>query len=252
MLISRRFLLGRQKMLALVDELEEADGEAESLYVPSGLLLPEVENSLAKLSGMETIPPGLAELVVRSPTGAILFWGLSRKYVVLPPFPVMEKHFAHGYDVGPLRSRLKRDFAVALVLIRLGAYAIGVCQGEKLITSKVGTGLVHARHRQGGSSSARFRRHREKQIETFLTRVCDHVREQLEPHAWMLDYITYGGARTTILLLQKQCAFLQQFDNHTLPSLLDIPDPRQAVLEAAVTRVWSSSVIEWRDNEASA
>ncbi|MFH0768019.1 MAG: Vms1/Ankzf1 family peptidyl-tRNA hydrolase [Chloroflexota bacterium] len=239
-------------MLTLIDELEEAGGEAESLYLPSDLLLPEVENSLARLSGMETIPPGLAELAARSPTGAVFFWGSARKYVVLPPFPVTERYFAHGYDVEPLRSRLKHDFTVALVLIRLGAYAIGVCQGEKLLNSKVGTGLVHARHRQGGSSSARFRRHREKQIETFLTRVCDHAREQLEPHARMLDYITYGGARTTILLLQKRCTFLRQFDNHTLPPLLDIPEPRQAVLEEAVTRVWSSSVIEWHENETSA
>ena len=132
--------------------------------------------------------------------------------------------------------------------MRLGAYAIGICDGENLVSSKVGTGLVHGRHRQGGSSAHRFERHRDKQIEYFLTRVCQHAREQLEPQAKALDYVVYGGAWTTILLLQKQCPFLGQFDEPTLPPLLDIPEPRQAVLETAVNRVWSSTVIEWRED----
>ena len=172
------------------------------------------------------------------------------KYLVLPPFPVAEKYIAGGYEVAPLRALLQRDFTVAVVLVRLGAYAVGVCQGEKLVSSKVGTGLVHGRHRQGGSSQHRFERHREKQIEYFLTRVCTHAREHIEPHARSLDYIAYGGAWTTILSLTKQCPFLKQFDDRTLPPLLDIPDPRQPVLESAITRVWSSTVIEWRESEA--
>jgi hypothetical protein len=161
----------------------------------------------------------------------------------------MEKHFARGYSVGPLRSLLRHDFSVALILVRLGAYAVGLCRGESLIASKVGTGLVHGRHKKGGSSQQRFQRHREKEIESFLNRVCCHIKEKLEPQAQTLDYLVYGGARTTILSLQKRCAFLQQFDNRTLAPLLDIPNPRQAVLQTAVGRVWSSKLIEWYDDE---
>ena len=79
--------------------------------------------------------------------------------------------------------------------------------------------------------------------------MCEHIREHLGPHAQALDYVVYGGARTTILLLRKQCPFLGQLDRHILPPLLDIPEPRQAVLEKAVGRVWSSSIIEWHNNE---
>ena len=248
MLISRRFLFRRLKMLSFLDELETDDSEAKSLYVPSGLLLSELEGLLQIVLGVQKIPPGLAELAAGSETGAIVFWGSSRGCLVLPPFPVTEKYLTDGYDVEPLRALLQRDFMLALILVRLGAYAVGVCRGEMLIASKVGTGLVHARHKKGGSSQHRFARHREKQIEQFLDRVCGHVQERLEPYAQALDYVVYGGARVTIRSFRKRCSFLCQFDNRALPPLLDIPDPRKAVLEAAVGRVWASSLIEWYDS----
>ena len=132
--------------------------------------------------------------------------------------------------------------------MRLGAYAIGVCMGDKLVTSKVGTGLVHGRHRQGGSSAHRFERHRDKQIEYFLTRAGQRAREQIEPYLKTLDYAVYGGARTTIQIFQKQCGFLGRIRAPLLPPLLDIPEPRQVVLINAVSRIWSSTVIAWRED----
>jgi peptide subunit release factor 1 (eRF1) len=134
---------------------------------------------------------------------------------------------------------------LALVLIRLGAYSIGIFQGEKLISSKVGTGLVHARHRQGGSSAHRFERHREKQMEAFFTRVCIHVREQLEPHTRNVNFVLYGGTKETILDFRKQCRFLREFNNRTLDRLLNVRDPRRAGLSEGIQEAWSSRVIRW-------
>ena len=57
---------------------------------------------------------------------------------------------------------LHKEFILGLIIVRLGEYGVGVFQGENLLSSKVGTGLVHSRHRQGGSSSHRFERHRDK------------------------------------------------------------------------------------------
>jgi len=236
-------------MLAFLAELEATSGPAESLYIPSGLPLQEVGNLLKKALDPQAIPPELAELAAASKTGAVIFGSPSQTCLVVPPFPIRAEYLARGYVVEPLSSLLKRNFRVALILIRLGAYAIGLFDGESLVTSKVGTGLIHGRHKKGGSSQQRFRRHREKQIEYFLTRVCGHIQERLEPHASTLDFVVYGGAQTTILLLQKQCPFLARLGGEILPPLLDIPEPRQAVLEKAAMRVWSSSVIEWRDDE---
>lgn len=236
----RQFSLDRARMLAFLDELKSAAGTSRSLYVPAGSRL---DTDFQGIFG-QAIPPGLGELVSGSPTGAVVFWG-ARKYLILPPFPLAIKLSAEGYHVEPLREVISREYTIALVMIRLGSYAIGVSRGEHLVSAKAGTGLVHARHRQGGSSQRRFERHREKQIEQFLIRVCRHIREELEPHARSIEYIAYGGARTTILLLRKRCSILERFDACTLPPLLTIPDPRKSTLEAALGQVWSSRVYEW-------
>ena len=251
MLTAKRFRLRRLKMLSLLDELEATDSEAMTLYMPPGLSVLEAGGFLERVFGAKAIPSDLTELVVGSETGTVLFWGIARRYLVLPPFPLTESYLTYGYDVEPLRSLLQRDFILALILVRMGAYAVGVCQKERVIDSKVGTGLVHARHKKGGSSQHRFERHREKQIEQFLGRVCCHVRERLEPHIRALDYVVYGGAQTTILSLRKRCPFLRQFDDRILSPLLTIPEPRRAVLETAIGQVWSSSLTEWYDDGAS-
>jgi hypothetical protein len=251
MLISTRRRFTRQKLLHLLNELEAAEGAATSLYLPYDLPAPEVEKTLrAPLGpGVEEALPEITDAVAHSKTGAVIYWGEQGKYLVLPPFPMKEKLFASGYDVEPLRSLLQQELIVALILLRLGAYAVGVFQGEKLLSSKVGTGLVHSRHRQGGSSAHRFERHREKQIESFFTRVCSHAQERLEPHLQQLDYVIYGGERHTLLSFRKQCQFLHQLDDRTLATLLNMREPKQATLEAAINQVWSTKVVEWEEDE---
>ena len=237
-------------MLGFLDELASTEGKAVSLYFPQGTTDDRVEYLLEKVSATTAALPGAVEAAAGSAMGAAFFWSPTKTYLVLPPFPIVEEYTTNGYDVEPLRSLLSHDFAVVIVLVRLGAYSIGVCRGTELIDSKTGTGLVHARHKKGGSSQARFARHRQKQIEQFLIRVCGHVREHVEPHARSLDYLVYGGARTTILLLRKRCPFLNQFDDRILRMLLDIPEPRQPVLERAVDAIWSTDIIQWCDESS--
>ena len=234
-------------MLAFLGELAATEGSALSLYLPLRTPLPGIEDSLRDLLGPTDVPSGMREAISGSETGAVLFWGAASKCLVLPPFPIPERLVSEGYNIEPLRSLLSHDFLVALVLVRLGAYSIGICQGTELMASKTGTGLVHARHKKGGSSQARFARHREKQVEYFLDRVCSHAQEHIEPYARSLDYLVYGGARITILSLRKQCPFLRRFEDRTLRMLLDIPQPRKTVLEKSVSSIWSATLIEWRE-----
>jgi hypothetical protein len=42
---------------------------------------------------------------------------------------------------------------------------------------------------------------------------------------------------------------LGKLDTPGLPPLLDIPEPRQSVLEASIKRVWSSTIYEWRESQ---
>jgi hypothetical protein len=245
-LVLNKHVFSRSRMLDFLKKLAVTPGEdLTTLYLPPHLSASELENLLNEISAPQDISAGLSDVINRSSTGAVIFWSTPHKYLVIPPFPVAGKSVASSLDKEPLLTLLNREYLVGLVLVRLGSYGIGVCHGEKLMSSKVGTGLVHGRHRQGGSSAHRFERHRDKQIESFLTRVCRHSREQLEPYVKSLDYIVYGGARETIRLLQKECPFLNRLATPVLPPLLDIPDPRQAVLENAVSRVWSSTVVEF-------
>lgn len=250
---ARRYSLTRVKLLHLLEELKANSMEVGSMCVAPGSSKTEIEEMVAVTLGKEAVPEDLAGLIAESQTGAIVFWGPHHRYLVMPPFPVpalskvegAKGSFSHTCEIEPLYSLLHQEFLLGLVMVRLGEYGIGVFQGEKLLSSKVGTGLVHSRHRQGGSSSNRFRRHREKQMETFFTRVCQYAREQLEPHTRQLDYVLYGGTKETILDFRKQCHFLNEFDKITLPRLLNIREPKQSGLVEGIREAWSSRVIQW-------
>jgi len=247
MLVSKRFSVGRRRMLALIDELDSETGQARSLYLPPMLELAEKERLLKEVVGLDASIPDIITIIAGSGTGGVIFWGVYRKLLVLPSFPIREKYMAFGYDSEQLHSLFQPEYTVALLLVRMGSFAIGVCRGEELVLSKVGTGLVHARHKKGGSSQRRFQRRQDNEVDVFVSRVCQHVKEQLEPIAKEIDYMVYGGGRQAIHLLQKECRFLRQFDGCLLPPLLDIPPPRKVVLESAISRVYSSSIIEWRE-----
>jgi peptide subunit release factor 1 (eRF1) len=244
MLKAVRYKLSRARTLHFLEELKANSIEVGSLCISPGHSQTDVEGLMETLVDSD-IPAEFSNHAAESPTGAIVFWGPHHRYLIMPPFPVIEERFSNTCEIEPLYKLLHREFWLALILVRLGAYGAGIFKGEQLISSKVGTGLVHARHRQGGSSSHRFERHREKQMETFFTRVCLHTREQLEPYARQIDYVLYGGTRETLLDFRKQCHFMQQFDSRTLDILLNVREPNRSGLQEAIQEAWSSRVIRW-------
>ncbi len=249
-LISHHRTLNREKTLGFLGKLAEySSASSYSLYLPLHPDHSEVKKSLEEISVPAEMIPQLAEVIDKSHAGGVVFWSGEGKYLVISPFPIAEKSLVRGFSTEILSSLLEKDYLIGIVLVRLGAYAVGVCRGETIISSKIGTGNIHGRHKKGGSSAHRFERHRDKQIEYFFTRVCQRAREHLEPHVKSLEYLVYGGARTTIRDLNKQCSFLERLDTPTLPPLLDIPEPRQVVLKIALDRIWSSTVYEWREED---
>ena len=245
MAAASRYSLTKPRLLHLLGELNANSVEIASVCVPSGTSKTDAESMMASILDLKTTPEDLIELAAESRTGAFLFWGPNHKYLVMPPFPVAGASVSVSCEIESLSSLLKKDILLGLIMVRLGEYAIGVFQGEKLLSSNTGTGLVHARHRQGGSSSHRFVRHREKQMEIFFTRVCQHARQQLEPYARQMDYIIYGGARETVQDFRKQCRFMQAFDGRTLYRLLNVREPKQSGFTEGIQEAWSSQVIKW-------
>ena len=247
MLATKSYKLTREKTGVLLHRLEMCNEEAISIFLPSGMMTDEVTTFLRSDPKTETIPYDAVRLAANSPTGSALYWGQNQKYLISPPFPQKEKYVTNGFETEPIVSLISKEYTIGIVLVRLGHFTVGVCQGEKLLLHDSGTGLIHGRHRHGGSSAARFQRRRKDQTHHFLERVSEHLQETLEPYARTLDFLVYGGARVTILRLQKQCPFLEQFEDRLLPPLLEVQDPRFSVLEKAVTDVWSSKVTEWSE-----
>ena len=246
MLIATERKMTRPRLLRLLDKLDKTPGTSMTVYLPYDCLVPDIEKALSNIPDADgSLVSEIVERVNKSTTGAVPFWGEGYKYLVFPPFPNREKPIFYGYEVEMLRSLLQHDYTIALILIRLGSYAIGVFQGERLLSSKVGTGHIHQRHKKGGSSARRFQRHREKQMEYFFERVCIRVQEKLEPYLGELDYIYYGGERNTINLFSRQCRFLEMVKERILPKLLNVREPKQATLEAAIEDVWTSKVVQW-------
>src|SRR2546421_1047963 len=80
---------------------------------------------------------------------------------VRPPFGLAHEGSYETVELAPLFEALSEDRVVAVLLVRLGGFAVGVFEGERLVASKVGSRFVKGRHKKGGSSANRFRRRRE-------------------------------------------------------------------------------------------
>ncbi len=151
-----------------------------------------------------------------SPDGAVV--------EVQVPFPPL---------AGDLLDHCRRPRRVGLLLVRLGGHAVGVADGDRLVVSKVGSRPVHGRSAAGGWSQQRFARRREGQVRTALEAAAQAAVDVLLPHAATLQGLVPGGERTAVagVLADRRLGPLR-----ALPTgaFLDVPDPRLAVLRAAV------------------
>jgi len=109
------------------------------------------------------------------------------------------------------------------------------------VASKVGSRLVHGRHRKGGSSSGRFARRREGQARAALQAAADVAARVLLPAAGSLDALVLGGDRRALdeVLADARLAALRALVSGRV---LDVPDPRLHVLRAMPERFLATVV----------
>lgn len=149
-----------------------------------------------------------------------------------PAFPPLaDTGVRDGFDPAPLLAHVARDRVVGVLLVRLGGHAAGVFSGRRLVDSKVGTRNVHGRHRAGGSSQKRFARRREGQARVALEAAADVAARVLLPHLADLEAVVLGGDRRALaeVLEDPRLRSLQRLAQERV---LDVPDPRLAVLKA--------------------
>jgi len=143
-----------------------------------------------------------------------------------PPFPPLA-------DGDALLEHVARERTVGVLLVRLGGHAAGIFAGTRLTASKTGARLVHGRHRAGGSSSGRFARRRAGQARVALQAAADVAAHVLREPAEQgrLDAVVLGGDRTALasVLADPRLGAVRGL---AVDRVLDVPDPRRAVLEA--------------------
>jgi hypothetical protein len=154
-----------------------------------------------------------------------------------PPFPPLR---------GDLLEHVARERTVGVLLVRLGGHAAGVFRGTVLVDSKVDSKLVHGRHRKGGSSAGRFARRRAGQARVALAAAADvAVRVLRGPaEAGALDAVVLGGDRSALgtVLEDPRLAAVREL---AVPRVLDVGDPRLAVLRAT-PEAFRSTVVRVR------
>src|SRR3954469_1382736 len=174
--------------------------------------------------------------------GAVTFATADETIVVRPPFGLSHEGSYDSIVLEPLLEELFRDRVVAAVLVRLGGFAVGVFEGERLVASKVGSRFVKGRHKKGGSSSGRFRRRREEQARTLIGAAAETALSVLEPWRGRVEFVAFGGDRRAVDELLASEPRLAWLEEHRLSRFFTTEDPRQRTLERLPYDLYAAEV----------
>ena len=144
------------------------------------------------------------------------------------PFPPLTP--SGGGPLARLVTHVRTERRVGVLLVRLGGHAAGIFQGQELLSSKVGSRLVHGRSAAGGWSQRRFARRREKQVDQAHEAAAEVALRVLGPHVGELEAVVLGGDRRAVDALRSDRRLAPVFALEAEP-FLTVPDPRLVVLK---------------------
>jgi hypothetical protein len=162
--------------------------------------------------------------------------------VVRPPFGLAHQHEYETVRLAPLLEALSDDHVVAALLVRLGGYAVGVFEGERILVSKVGSRFVKNRHKKGGSSATRFRRRREQQARALIEEAAEVASGVLEPWRDRVEFVALGGDRGAIRKVLAADPQLGWLVERATPRFFTVPEPRQRELERLPYDLYAAEV----------
>jgi peptide subunit release factor 1 (eRF1) len=175
--------------------------------------------------------------------GEVLIESEAEDLVVRPPFGLRHAGVYDRVHVAPLLEEIAEDHLVAVLLVRLGGYAAGVFDGERLVASKVGSRFVKNRHKKGGSSANRFRRRREEQAHALVEAAADVAAGVLGPWRDRAEFSALGGDRTAVDAVVAARPDLAWLADRALPRFFTVPEPRQRVLERLPYDLYAVEVV---------
>jgi hypothetical protein len=200
---------------------------------------------MARYVGRENVRKRLAPLK-REPGRTTYADGTARieaagqTIVVRPPFGLADEGDYEVVQLEPLFEALAADHVVAGLLVRLGGYAVGVFEGERLVASKVGSRFVKGRHRKGGSSSGRFSRRRDEQVRALIEEAAEVAVRVLRPWRDRVEFAALGGDRTAVNGVLAARPELDWLSEKALSRFFTVREPRQAVLERLPYDIYSA------------
>lgn len=195
-----------------------------------------IRKRLAPLAGM----PGTAVYA----GGAVRIEGGGESIVVRPPFGLSHEGAYDVVNVAPLLAAVAEDHLVAVLLVRLGGYAVGVLDGERLVASKVGSRFVKNRHKKGGSSANRFRRRREEQAKDLVEEAAAVASRVLAPWRERVEFAALGGDRAAVEGTLGSRPDIGWLCARAIDRFFDVPEPRQRVLEQLPYELYAVAVDE--------
>lgn len=131
---------------------------------------------------------------------------------------------------------------IGLLLARKGAVAVGIAEGSKLLVSKVDTHYVQGRTAAGGWSQQRFARRRDNQARAATADGAGIVARLLLPAVRTLSAVVTGGDRAAVDAILATPA-LKPVAGLRAERFLDVPEPRHAVLVAAIAQARAVRVL---------
>jgi hypothetical protein len=150
----------------------------------------------------------------------------------------LDLEYAGAADVAGFTSAVEAappaDWGV--LLVRKGGFAVARLAGADVTASKVGQRHVQGRTKAGGQSQQRFARRRDNQARQAYEAAAEHAVRILEG---LRGPVVVGGDRSAI---DEVLADPRLADLRVAGERLPVPDPRRAVLEAAVADALSARV----------
>jgi hypothetical protein len=185
-------------------------------------------SGFAERHGAVTTEVSPSSVVVSAADGAVA--------TVSVPFPPLVVDPADPY--GGLVTHVLRPRVLGILLVRRGGYAAGVVRDGRLVSSKVGSRHVQGRTAAGGWSQQRFARRREGQTREAAGAAADTAFRILVTEAPTLDAVVTGGDRAMVRAVLED-ARLKVLELLVQDRFLNVPDPKRAVLETAVSSALS-------------
>ncbi|MBP2337733.1 hypothetical protein JOF41_003911 [Saccharothrix coeruleofusca] len=147
-----------------------------------------------------------------------------------------------GLVVEPLVDNASASRRIGLLLVRLGGHSVGVAVDGEVVVSATDSRQVHGRNKAGGWSQQRFARRREGQARVALRAAADDAARVLAPRVRELDAVMLGGDRQALDALRADRRLAEVFALAS-PRVLDVAEPRRAVLDEAARRARAVEVV---------